>query len=192
MLCFWLLLLVKYNHLINTVEINYYDDDLTTGRQRGRVCCCSCAITYMISIYKGCVLGQWDCYNILFCFIASKTFLFHWKLIGIYVSLRTEKLLFQKCMNFLTSLCLAIYICMSGKFPIFLSPPVQFMSIVLQHSMEQFVSLLLSHDLDKKQLPSHLKTNKCVKFYSFYFEMHHDWVLQVIPWSFSWSTFLVE
>lgn len=64
--------------------------------------------------------------------------------------------------------------CMSGKFPIFLSPPVQFMSIVLQHSMEQFVSLLLSHDLDKKQLPSHFKTNKCVKFYSFYFEMHHD------------------
>lgn len=64
---------------------------------------------------------------------------------------------------------------MSGKFPIFLSPPVQFMSIVLQHSMEQFVSLmLLSHDLDKKQLPSYLKTNKCVKFYSFYFEMHHD------------------
>lgn len=127
-----------------------------------------------------------------FCFIASKTFLFYWKLIGIYVSLRTEKLLFQKCMNFLTSLCLAIYICMSGKFPIFLSPPVQFMSIVLQHSMEQFVSLLLSHGLDKKQLPLHFKTNKCVKFYSFYFEMHHDWVLQVIQWSFSWSTFLVE
>lgn len=70
-------------------------------RQRGRVCCCSSVITCMISIYKGCVLGQWDCYNILFCFIASKTFLFYWKLIGIYVSLRTEKLLFQKCMNFL-------------------------------------------------------------------------------------------
>lgn len=52
---------------------------------------------------------------------------------------------------FWTTLCLAIYICMSGKFPIFLSPPVQFMSIVLQHSMEQFVSLLLSHDLDKNQ-----------------------------------------
>lgn len=120
-------------------------------RQRGRVCCCSSVITCMISIYKGCVLGQWDCYNILFCFIASKTFLFYWKLIGIYVSLRTVKLLFQKCMNFLTSLCLAIYICMSGKFPIFLSPPVQFMWIVLQHSMEQFVSLLLSHDLDKNQ-----------------------------------------
>lgn len=70
-------------------------------RQRGRVCCCSSVITCMISIYKGCVLDQWDCYNILFCFIASKTFLFYWKLIGIYVSLRTVKLLFQKCMNFL-------------------------------------------------------------------------------------------
>lgn len=162
-------------------------------RQRGRVCCCSSVITCMISIYKGCVLGQWDCYNILFCFIASKTFLFYWKLISIYESLRTEKLLFQKCMNFLNYIMFGyIYICMSGKFPIFLSPPVQFMSIVLQHSMEQFVSLLLSHDLDKKQLPSHLKTNKCVKFYSFYFEMHHDWVLQVIQWSFSWSTFLVD
>lgn len=44
-------------------------------RQRGRVCCCSSVITCMISIYKGCVLGQWDCYNILFCFIASKTFI---------------------------------------------------------------------------------------------------------------------
>lgn len=106
----------------------------------------------MISIYKGCVLDQWDCYNILFCFIASKTFLFYWKLISIYESLRTEKLLFQKCMNFLNYIMFGyIYICMSGKFPIFLSPPVQFMSIVLQHSMEQFVSLLLSHDLDKNQ-----------------------------------------
>lgn len=121
-------------------------------RQRGRVCCCSSVITCMISIYKGCVLDQWDCYNILFCFIASKTFLFYWKLIGIYVSLRTVKLLFQKCMNFLNYIMFGyIYICMSGKFPIFLSPPVQFMSIVLQHSMEQFVSLLLSHDLDKNQ-----------------------------------------
>lgn len=78
----------------------------------------------MISIYKGCVLDQWDCYNILFCFIASKTFLFYWKLIGIYVSLRTVKLLFQKCMNFLNYIMFGyIYICMSGKFPIFLSPP---------------------------------------------------------------------
>lgn len=95
-------------------------------RQRGHVCCCSSVITCMISIYKGCVLGQWDCYNILFCFIASKTFLFYWKLISIYESLRTEKLLFQKCMNFLNYIMFGyIYICMSGKFPIFLSPPVQ-------------------------------------------------------------------
>lgn len=146
----------------------------------------------MISIYKGCVLGQWDCYNILFCFIASKTFLFYWKLIGIYVSLRTEKLLFQKCMNFLNYIMFGyihLYVWQISNF--FKSSSTVYV-IVLQHSMEQFVSLLLSHDLDKKQLPSYLKTNKCVKFYSFYFEMHHDWVLQVIQWSFSWSTFLVE
>lgn len=120
-------------------------------RQRGRVCCCSSVITCMISIYKGCVLGQWDCYNILFCFIASKTFLFYWKLIGIYVSLRTEKLLFQKCMNFLNYIMFGyihLYVWQISNF--FKSSSTVYV-IVLQHSMEQFVSLLLSHDLDKNQ-----------------------------------------
>lgn len=139
----------------------------------------------MISIYKGCVLGQWDCYNILFCFIASKTFLFYWKLISIYESLRTEKLLFQKCMNFLNYIMFGyIYICMSGKFPIFLSPPVQLCRL--------FSSIQWNNLYHCCCHMTWTKTNKCVKFYSFYFEMHHDWVLQVIQWSFSWSTFLVD
>lgn len=209
MLCFWLLLLVKYNHIINTWNkllwwwslsllslvgrTRSWGRFLFITRQRGRVCCCSSVITCMISIYKGCVLVNETVTTFFFALLQVKPSYFTENLsVFMYHFKEQKSCCFKNVWTFWTTLCLAIYICMSGKFPIFLSPPVQFMSIVLQHSMEQFVSLLLSHDLDKKQLPSHLKTNKCVKFYSFYFEMHHDWVLQVIQWSFSWSTFLVD
>lgn len=169
-LCFWLLLLVKYNHLINTVEINYYDDVLSAlslvGRTRswGRFLFIttkrSCLLLWKccnlddLHIYKGCVLLRWMrlCYRyMLFCLIASinlvKTLL---KTYQYFCIIKNRKYAVSKTYELFELHYVWLYIHLYiWQISNFLSPPVQFVLIVLQHSMEQFISLPLSHNLEK-------------------------------------------